>query len=240
MKEAPKDARLAAVLVGLVSSRAAMAQEAGDRDAARKADAEAADLIRRFRAMFPNDSNFAQAEWDLAFRRGDFAKARALCDELAKSDPGSPAGPLLRARLHAMENRTDEVARDYDEALVRSPGRTDIRLALAQADLALGKVDDALKQTKMVLDAEHDQPTALLLKAQALVQQDGTPEQKAANRDEAATSIRDAIQVNPSFLEAYHLLAELRLLQGERDKALNAASRRAQDQRATTTPGSPR
>jgi cellulose synthase operon protein C len=222
MKDAPKDARLAALLVGLVSGRATMAQEAGDRDAAKKADAEAADLIRRFRTMFPTDSNFVQAEWDLAFRRGEFAKARTLCDELAKSDPGSPAGPLLRARLHAIENKTEEVARDYDEALARSPGRTDIRLALAQADLALGKIDDALKQTKMVLDAEHDQPTALLLKAQALVQQDGTPAQKAANRDQAADSIRDAIRVNPSFLEAYHLLAELRMLQGDRPKALQA------------------
>ena len=101
LKEAPKDARLATMLVGLVSSRAAMAHDAGDRDGAKKADAEAADMIRVYRAMFPNDTNFAQAEWDLAFRRGDLAKARVLCDEIAKSDPGSPAGPLLRARLHA-------------------------------------------------------------------------------------------------------------------------------------------
>ena len=114
------------------------------------------------------------------------------------------------------------MARDYEEALVRSPGRTDIRLALAQVDLVLGKVDETLKQTKMVLDSERNQPTALLLRAQALVQMDGTPERKAANRDEAAKSIRDAIVVNPNFLEAYHHLAELRLLQGERKMALNA------------------
>lgn len=222
MKDDPTNARLAATLVGLISSRAAMAHDAGQQDAAKKADIEAADLIRVFRKKFPADINFPQAEWDLAFRRGDFAKARVLCDEIAKSDLASPAGPLLRARLHAVENRTDEVARAYVEALARSPGRTDIRLALAQVDLTLGKVDEALRQTKVVLDSERNQPTALLLKAQALVQRDGSPEQKAANRDEAAKVIRDAIAVNPNFLEAYHLLAELRLLQGERKMALNA------------------
>lgn len=222
IKEDPSNARLAASLVGLVSSRAATAHDAGDKDAAKRADAEAAELIRGCRKKFPTDINFPLAEWDLAFRSGDFAKARVLCDEIAKSDPASPAGPLLRARLHAVDNRTDEVALAYAEALARSPGRTDIRLALAQVDLTLGKVDDALVQTKAVLDSEHNQPTALLLKAQALVQREGSPEQKIASRDEATRLIRDAIAANSHFLEAYHLLAELRLLQGERKMALNA------------------
>jgi predicted Zn-dependent protease len=222
LKETPKDTRLSAALVGLVANRSAVAFEAGDTATAQKAETEALDLIRKYRAQFPGDLNFPQADWDLAMRRGDYAKARTLCDEISALDPGSPAGPILRARLHTREERPVEVAKAYEEALARTPGRIDIRLAYAQSIFALGKFDEVLTQTKLILDSEHDQPQAVLLKAKTLVQMDGKPEEKTARRTEAANLVKAAIVENPNLLEAYHLLAELRLLEGTRDKALNA------------------
>lgn len=222
MKETPKDASLAAALVGLVARQSEIAAEAGDRASAKGLDAKALELIRKYRGDFPTDLTFPQAECELALRQGDAAKARRLCGEIAAMDPASPVGPLLRARMLGGEGKAEEVARAYEEALGRSPRRTDIRLALAQANLALGKADEALKQTSFVLDGERNQPTALLLKAQALASQPGTDAERAARRAEAAKSLRDAIAANPNFLEAYHLLAELRFLEGDRAKGLNA------------------
>ncbi len=216
LKESPKDNKMAAVLVGLVAARAQEAADSGDRPAEKTLNARTAELIRGFREQFPNDPSFPQADCELAARSGDLARAKRIAAEVSEMDPTSPIGPLLRARLFAAEGRTEEVARSYDEALARSPRRTDIRLALAQADLALGKSDEALKQTKYVLDADRDQPTALLLKAQALASREGTPADVAKRRAEAEKTLRDAIAAQPKFVEAYHLLAELRM--GDRDR----------------------
>ncbi len=222
LKESPKDPRLAASLVGLVSMQASLAAEKGAKDSAKALDQKAADLIRAYRAQFPNDLNFPQAECELASRKGDVASARRIATEITAMDPASPVGPLLSARLSAEQGRVDDVVKDYDEALSRSPKRVDIRLALAQANLTRGQADEALRQAKFVLDSDHDQPTALLLKAQALVMLDGPADQKSRRRKEAADALREAITMSPKFLDAYHVLAEIRLLQGERTMALNA------------------
>lgn len=42
------------------------------------------------------------------------------------------------------------------------------------------------------------------------------------NREMAAKALRDAITANPKFLEAYHVLAEIRLMDNDRTRALNA------------------
>ncbi len=222
LKESPKDDRLAASLVGLVARQAEAAANAGNAALLKTLDARATELIRKFRATFPTDASFPQAECELAARQGDLAKAKRISDEISALDPGSPIGPLLRARLYGAEGKTDEVVRSYEEALRRSPGRTDIRLALAQANLVQGKTDQALQQTSFVLAGDGDQPTALLLKAEALVNQEGPEADRVKRRAEAAKLLRDSITTNPNFQEAYHLLAEIRLLEGDRAKALNA------------------
>ena len=222
VKSSPKDARLASSLVRLVAGQAEAAASSGDTAGARAQNAKAMDLIRQFRAKFPDDLSFPQAECELAMRQGDSARAKSLSGEIDAMAPGSPVGPLLRAGLFGAEGRVEEVAKEYEEALTRSPRRPDIRLALAQADLTLGKVDDALQQAQLVLDAESDQPTALLLKAQALAARGGTDAERVARRDEAATLLRDAIADNPKFLDAYHLLADIRFLNGDRTRGLNA------------------
>ncbi|MDB5350388.1 MAG: hypothetical protein JWN86_1635 [Planctomycetota bacterium] len=220
LKETPKDARLAASLVGLIAMQSKAAIDRGDKASARSLDIKTTELIRHFRAEFPDDVTFPQAECELAARNGDMAKAKRISGEITTMDASSPIGPLLRAQLYATENKTEEVVRAYDEALKRSPRRTDIRLAFAQANLALGKTDETLKQAKLVLDSDSDQPTALLLRAQALVLQPGTPEERAARRTEAAGALREAIRANPKFLDAYHVLAEIRLMDDDRAKAL--------------------
>ena len=222
LKENPKDARLAASLVGMIAQQSQEASDRGDLAAQKTLDAKTLDLIRKFRAEFPTDTNFPQAECELAARQGDLPRAKRICDEITAMNPSSPIGPLLRARLYGEEGKPEEVARAYGEALQRSPRRTDIRLALAQANLAIGKTDEALQQTTFVLDADRDQPTAVLLKAQALVNQEGSEPDRVKRRAEAAKFLREAITANPKFLEAYHLLAEIRSLEGDETKALNA------------------
>jgi tetratricopeptide (TPR) repeat protein len=221
MHDDPQDRQLAAALVSLVGSRAIQAGQAGDRARERKLSDETAALIKSFRAQFPTDPSFAQAECQLAMRQGDLARALAVAQELEEMDKASPVGPLLRARIYqAQQTRTAEVAKALREALVRNPRQPQVRIELARASLTLGEPAEALEQIKLVLDAAPDNPAALLLRARALSAQEGPPAQVEARRTQAIQGLRDAIARRPTFAEAYHQIAEIQLAQGRRADAV--------------------
>ena len=121
-------------------------------------------------------------ECDLAARRGDLTRAAALTQEMDKIAKNSTVGPLIRASLYAAQGRTREVAGAYAEALERNPRQPNVRIRLGQTRLKLGEADEALRQAKLVLDVDKDQPDALLLQARALAEQPGTDSQVAARR----------------------------------------------------------
>ncbi len=220
LKQAPQDNRLAAVLVAMMASRAVLASEGGNRAAEREFNAKTGDLIREFREKFRADPIFLQADCELAVRTGDLSKAKRLCDELSEFDKGSAAGPILKARIYATEGKLEEVARAYEEAIRRSRNRPDLHLALAQVNLTMGKTDDALKQTRFVLDIQKEEPKAVLLNAQALASATGTADEVAKRRGEAARALQAAIKNRPNFTDAYHLLSQIRIMQKDRAGAI--------------------
>jgi tetratricopeptide (TPR) repeat protein len=135
-------------------------------------------------------------------------------------DKASPLGPALRARIAAARGWADGVAQEYAEAVDRAPRRADLRLALGESSLAIGKIDEALKQADWLLKADADPSAAVLLKARALARRGGTPAQRKAHRAEAAAALRDAIRQRPRFAAGYHLLAEMQLEDGARSDAI--------------------
>jgi predicted Zn-dependent protease len=221
LKENPKDRALAASLVRALAAQAIGAAERGDPDRERALNEETAELIRQFRAQFPNDLAFPQAECELAVRRGDLVRAIAIADEVDGIDPNAPAGPLLRARLYATQGRMSEEAQALREALKRNPRQPQIRLLLAQTCLTLGEADEALEQAQKVLDSDKELPVAMLLKSKALVAQQAPPGQEAANRAQALQLLAAAIKRQPTLSDAYHQTALILLAQHKRAEAID-------------------
>jgi predicted Zn-dependent protease len=220
MKASPEEEALAEQLVRLVGLEAVVASQKGDRVTERERNAEAARLLKQYRAKYPRSVSFPEAEAELAARSGQLDRALALSREIDQIDATSPAGPALRAQLASLKGRIDTAAQEYAEAVQRAPRRADLRLALAQTSLAAGKTDDALKQAGWVLEADPEHDAALLLKARALIEAPGDAERQKAARAEANQMLRKAIATEPGFAAAYHLLAEVHLRNGARDTAV--------------------
>jgi tetratricopeptide (TPR) repeat protein len=217
----PGDPTLAGTLVRLVASEAVAAGAKGDNAGRSKRLDEATTLLRSARSKFPDDPGLVEVEFELATVRGDRDRATALVREAEKLGPSSPVAPLLRARLYEGRN-PQEVARAYEEALARDPRRGDVRLALAQTDLNLGRLDEAIAQADRILERDAEHGPATLVKARALARQDAPDDAKGAKGNEAIDLLRKAIRRRPDFADAHHLIAEIEARRGRRAEAVKA------------------
>jgi tetratricopeptide (TPR) repeat protein len=213
-------ATLTARLIELQTAQAAEAANRRDRSAMIQAADRATTRILEARKAYPRDARFLELEADLALQTGDLVRAGQLAQQLADREKGSPAGPILKARIAAAAGRPDEAARAYEEALERTPTRTDFRIALGRAEMAAGRPDAAIRQASAVMEAQSELPAALVLKAQALVRMPGTPAESAGRRDQAAELLRKAIKTDESNSDAYHLLSDLQVNRGERAQGI--------------------
>jgi len=216
----PKDAGLAAALVRVTALQSVRAGERDDRDRERAVNDKCGGLIREFRTKFPAELVFLQEDFDLAFRRGDVTRAAAVTQEIDALAKNSPVGPLLRARLYAAQGRTREVVGAYEEALLRNPAQSDVRLLLGQAHLRLGQNDEAVRQARLVLESDRDRADAVLLEARALSRPSDTAEQTATRREQAVGALNGLLKSQPKLTAAYHQIAEIRLLQDQREEAV--------------------
>ncbi|WP_406696848.1 tetratricopeptide repeat protein [Singulisphaera sp. Ch08] len=220
LADKPKDALVAANLVRIVGLQAIQAAQQNKPDLERTLNEKVSGMIREFRTRFPTDLTFLQAECDLAARRGDLTRATAITQEMDKIAKGSSSGPLTRARIYAAQGRTRETAEAYIEALERNPRQFDVRLMLGQTQLKLNEYAEAIRQAKMVLEVDNDQPDAVMLLARAIAAQPGPDSQVAANRAQVIKDLSEAIRKNPKFADAYHEKSELQILLKDRKQAI--------------------
>jgi tetratricopeptide (TPR) repeat protein len=224
VQESPDDLLLGAALVQLLGMETSAAGAAGKTDQQRAFDEQAQAVIRDYRARFPGNLVFLQADCDLAARQGDYNRAMAITDEIDKVAPSSSAGPLLRAALFAHQKKSREVAQAYSQAVERNP-QPEIRVLLGQELYKLGDIEGALNQARQVLQTNGDRSDAILLEAKALSLLGATDAQKEAARQEAKEHLESAIARNPRFAEAYHSLAEIEEARGQRSGAIEALRR---------------
>jgi tetratricopeptide (TPR) repeat protein len=218
----PKDAKLATALVQVTGMQAVKAGDRAERDLERSYLDKTDTLIRDFRTRFPTEVAFLREDCEQAFRRGDVVRATAVTNEIDKLAKNSPVGPLLRAQIYNAQGRTSDAVDSYKEALTRNPRQPAVRVLLGQKDLAIGQTDEALKQAKLALDVEPDRADALLLAARAQAQPTSSPSQTAARQAQAIETLTGAIKRQPKFSAGYHLLAEIRFMQGKPAEALSA------------------
>ncbi len=204
----------------LISLQAADAAARNQPDRERELADKAVSMIKEFRARYPSNLAFLQAECDMVARRGDFVRAIELTHEIDKASKTSPAGAILRARLYGTMGKTSEMADAYAEAVERSPRQLDLRVLLGQTRLKIGQVDEAVRQAGLVLDADKNRLDALLLQARALAAAGKTSLERSQNQQAAITKLKAAIKTNPRFLDAYHALAEIHRDRNDRAAAL--------------------
>ncbi|WP_337174386.1 tetratricopeptide repeat protein [Paludisphaera sp.] len=221
----PTDGNLAASLVEVVSLAAGEAMAAGDADKLRALEDSAESLIRDYRAKFPTNVAILQAECDQAARRGDFTRAVEITRDIDKVAKHSAVGPLLRARLFATQNRADDVAAAYAEAVEREPRRSDVRVSLGKAALRVGKVDEALAQARHVLGTQPTNRDANILQAAALDATGVGDAQRDEARAAAVAQLESAVAADPKFVDALETIADIELKRNRRPAALAALKR---------------
>jgi predicted Zn-dependent protease len=217
-----RQAQILADLILLHIQRAAFSRQQGDSAAAEAALEQARTRLVEARRRFPARTRFVELEGEVALEAGDLPRADLLAQELSDTERGSPAGPILKARIAAAKGMTSDAVSAYEEAVERNPGQSQLRLALARAQLNAGKFDAAVRQTDLVLGAEQDSPAAMVLKAQALAFRKASPREVQANREEAVRLLETVVQKAPGTAEAYHLLSDLYALLGRKDEAIDA------------------
>ena len=161
-----------------------------------------------------------QAECDQAARGGDLSRAINITEKIDKIAPASTSGPLLRARLFARQGKFAEVAKAYKDALDRNPMQPDIRVLLGQELMKQREFDEALKQARMALEANKNRLDAVLLEARALAELGGVGSLREANRQAAVERLEAAIVAEPNFRDAYHTIAEIQQVRGQRAAAI--------------------
>ncbi len=211
--------------VTLLAAQAEQARQQGDSATEKRCLDEAARALAAARTQAPDDLSLLELEGDLAIQQRDLGRAHRIAQDIASRDKSTPAGALLLARIAGAENKPREAARAYEQAVERSPGRTDLRLALAKAQLSMGAYDDAVRQASWVLETEHNQPEARFVKAQALARADGTPEEVQARRKQAVALLEAVLDDRPNFADAAHLLSDLYVLMNDRARAVTLLRR---------------
>jgi tetratricopeptide (TPR) repeat protein len=234
-RESPDDVSLAMTSVKVVSTQAELAKSQSDLDRYRQLDDRAESMVRQYRAKHPTDLVLPGLAYELAVRRGDYARAAEITREIDKISSTSPVGPLLRAQLATMQGKPRETVSAYSEALERAPWQLDVRVSLGQLELKLGEPDLALRQAKLVLDVDKTRPDApivdktradaLVLQAAALAESGSSASRKDANSQLAIAQLEAAIKENPRFLDAYHTLAEIHLKRKDLASAIDVLKR---------------
>ena len=108
----------------------------------------------------------------------------------------------------------------YAEALERNPRQLDVRILLGQTSLKLGETDEALRQAKLVLDADKDQPDALCSRPGRWPSSPGPTARWRPAGPRRSQLLAAAVKKQPTFADAYHLIAEIEMLGRHRDKAI--------------------
>jgi tetratricopeptide (TPR) repeat protein len=216
-QESPEDENLAAALVQVISLEAGAATSP---DRRRALENEAMAMIADYRKRYPTSLAFLQTECDLMARGGNIDRAIAITEAIDKLAPSGTMGPVLRGRLYALQNKTVEVAKAYTEALERNGNQPDIRLLLGQELLKQGNAQDALKQARIVLEANKDRLDAILLEARAIAASGATDAQREAARQAALVRLQTAIKAEPKYAEAYQAAADIEQTRGDRAAAI--------------------
>jgi tetratricopeptide (TPR) repeat protein len=156
--------------------------------------------------------------------RGDTDKADTMIAEATKAKPDDPQPYLLLSAYRGRQGDLEGALKAAEDALRASPDDLRARLRKAELLVDLGyREDDSsqVAQGRAIVDAvlarDEASPEALFVKAKI-----DLAERKL---DDAAASLRRAIETRPEWAQAHFLLGSTLLLQGDRSGARAEVSR---------------
>jgi putative PEP-CTERM system TPR-repeat lipoprotein len=142
----------------------------------------------------------------------DFDKALALAKEWKGSDPTSGKPYLLSGSVYFKQKQFGKAAEDFAQSIVLEPESTRARLALIEAQLALGNVLEAKQGLDIAIELTPNDTSLLTKLYQLQSQQDSGAE--------ALEQIRSALNNDSSSVELNMLLARVLLAEGKATEAL--------------------
>lgn len=147
-------------------------------------------------------STLAQAEVE-----GALEIAQEAVDRAGSLDPKSPQPPLLRAELAVLSQDVDAAREAVTESIQRKQNYTPALFLLAQLEIAVGNVPEAIAVTESIITFERDNP--------ARYYQLGVLYQAINENQSAIAALSSAIALDPSYANALYIRGVLYALEGE-------------------------
>jgi tetratricopeptide (TPR) repeat protein len=136
---------------------------------------------------------------------GDLAGATDQMRIVRELAPENPAAYLQLGRLLAKQQKFDEARQCLEQSLGLRPDVASLYVELGQVCASQGNLEEALQQYGKARARDQNDARVCLLEAQVL--------EKQAKRNEAISSLREAIRLRPAYWEAHERLGmELGLL----------------------------
>jgi tetratricopeptide (TPR) repeat protein len=145
-------------------------------------------------------------------RGGDRGKAKELLARLRQQYPNAAGVFDLTALVQLAEKQTDAARASYLHALQLNPKDLEALAGVVTIDLSAGRVKDATARIDGALAERQLTVDLLILGGRAYATAGDLPKSEAA--------LKRAIDLEPSRLQAYHLLGELYVRQNRIDEAL--------------------
>ncbi len=165
------------------------------------------------------------AQGDAALDHNDSAAAIAHLQKYVAARPEDAEGHALLATAFQQAERFDEAASEFERSLAIEPDYPYAQVSLARIYAYQKKTDKALELfARGIPRVEPDAP-AFYLYAVAL--------KDAGKLPEAESKVRRAIQLDPKYVDAHKLLAEILALEGKKDDAA-AEQKRVEELSADT------
>ena len=119
----------------------------------------------------------------------------------AKKLPQNPDADYRRGRICLLIRRFDEAREALQGAVDRDPSRTVAWLALSEAQMRTGRLDESIASARKAVATNPLEPEAPVALGKALLLKSD-----AASLEEARRAFADAARLNPSSAEAYRKL----------------------------------
>jgi rhomboid protease GluP len=165
------------------------------------------------------------AQGDTALDHNDLNAAIAHLQKYVAARPDDVIGHALLGSAFQRAERFDEAAKEFERSLEIEPEYPYAQVSLASIYAYQKKTDKALELfARGMPRAEPDAPTFYMY-AVALKDADRLPD--------AESKVRRAIQLDPKYVDAHKLLAEILALEGKKDEA--AAERKRVEELSVDT-----
>ena len=187
---------------------------------------EAEQVLEQAKRDLPHNPDTFLALSDFYFKTGDLDKSVAEYQALVQERPNDLQIKQKYIQLLIQASRYDAARSLNDEILKSNPKDDDALVHQSQLQIMSGDINDAVQTLLMVVNDSPKNMQAHFALGVAL--------QKQGNLERALSELREALRLNPDFVDAQRSIANVAMLQGDMS-ALEDAS----NQMIRLQPGAP-